>query len=70
LVAKGEIDLYPRLGAIGEWDLAAGQCILEEAGGYLRDLDNKPLRYNTEFSFKESGFFAVSDSHLASLCCG
>jgi len=33
LVAKGDADLYPRLGGTGEWDTAAGQCILEAAGG-------------------------------------
>ena len=31
-VAEGAADLYPRLGPTMEWDIAAGQCILEEAG--------------------------------------
>lgn len=33
LIAEGAIDVYPRLGPTSEWDTAAAQCILEEAGG-------------------------------------
>lgn len=33
LIAAGEGDLYARLGETNEWDTAAGQAILESAGG-------------------------------------
>ncbi|MDG2676929.1 3'(2'),5'-bisphosphate nucleotidase CysQ, partial [Vibrio parahaemolyticus] len=33
LVAEGAVDCYLRLGPTGEWDTAATQCIVEEAGG-------------------------------------
>ena len=45
LLARGEADLYPRFGRTMEWDTAAGQAILEAAGGHVRDLDGRALRY-------------------------
>lgn len=33
LVAEGAADVYPRLGRTMEWDTAAGQAVLEAAGG-------------------------------------
>lgn len=38
LVASGEADLYPRLGPTMEWDTAAGQAVLEGAGGTVLQL--------------------------------
>ena len=35
-VAEGAADLYPRLGRTMEWDTAAGQALLEAAGGHVR----------------------------------
>ncbi len=46
LVAEGTADVYPRLGTTMEWDTAAGQCILEQAGGRVTDLTGQPLTYN------------------------
>ena len=45
LLAAGEADLYPRLGRTMEWDTAAGQAVLEAAGGRVETLDGRPLRY-------------------------
>ena len=46
-VAEGLADVYPRLGPTMEWDTAAGQAIVEQAGGSLVQADSgKPLRYN------------------------
>lgn len=50
LVADGSADLYLRVGPTCEWDTAAGQCIVEEAGGKLSDYEGNPLRYNTQDS--------------------
>ena len=45
-LAMGEIDVYPRMVGTSEWDTAAGQAILEAAGGSLLDWETgKPLRY-------------------------
>lgn len=46
LVAEGRADIYPRFGPTSEWDTAAGQCILEAAGGKVLDTNGNPLRYN------------------------
>ena len=35
LVAEGKADLYPRFGPTSEWDTAAGQALLEAAGGHV-----------------------------------
>jgi len=37
LVAEGRADVYPCFGPTGEWDTAAAQCIVEEAGGKMVD---------------------------------
>jgi 3'(2'), 5'-bisphosphate nucleotidase len=47
LIADGSADLYPRLGGSCEWDIAAGQAIVEAAGGQVVSLaDGLALRYN------------------------
>jgi 3'(2'), 5'-bisphosphate nucleotidase len=45
LIAAGEADLYPRFGRTMEWDTAAGQAVLEAAGGSVATLDGAALRY-------------------------
>ena len=45
LIARGEADVYPRMRPTSEWDTAAGQAILECAGGAVIDLHGQPLRY-------------------------
>jgi len=62
LVAEGNADLYPRLGPTSEWDTAAAQCIVEEAGGQLTEMDLQPLRYNTKDSLLNPHFFVFGDS--------
>jgi 3'(2'), 5'-bisphosphate nucleotidase len=48
-VAEGKAHEYPRYGLTMEWDTAAGQCILEEAGSQLIDLQTgNPMVYNKE----------------------
>src|SRR5690606_4348274 len=47
LVADGSADLYPRLGGSNEWDIGAGQAVVEGAGGQVVSLeDGLALRYN------------------------
>ena len=60
-VAEGSLDLYPRHGPTSEWDTAAAQCILEEAGGWLMDWELRPLRYNCKPSLLNPSFLAVGD---------
>ena len=46
LLSDGRAQVYPRFGTTMEWDTAAGQCVLEQAGGSVRDLEGRPLVYN------------------------
>ncbi len=47
LVAEGKADIYPRLGRTMEWDTAAGQAVLEAAGGsVVVHPDGERLRYS------------------------
>ena len=44
-VATGEADFFPRMGPTCEWDIAAGEAILNAAGGVVTQLDGKPMVY-------------------------
>ncbi len=47
MVAEGKADLYPRFGPTMEWDIAAGNAIVVEAGGSVMNADtNEQLRFN------------------------
>ena len=61
LVAEGTADVYPRLGPTSEWDTAAGQCVLEQAGGAVLDFSGRPFRYNTRESLLNPDFIALGD---------
>ena len=45
LLAEGDADLYPRFTRTMEWDTAAGDAVLRNAGGMTLGLDGHPLRY-------------------------
>ena len=60
MVAEGKADLYYREGPTMEWDTAAGQAILEAAGGkvYIGDSEKEEFRYNKE-NLLNSGFLCL-----------
>jgi len=62
IVAEGGADIYPRLSPTSEWDTAAAQCVLEQAGGAVLTLDGAPLRYNTKDSLLNPDFLACGDA--------
>jgi 3'(2'), 5'-bisphosphate nucleotidase len=45
LLARGDADIYPQPGPTHEWDTAAGQAVLEAAGGTVLTRDGRPLAY-------------------------
>lgn len=56
-VAEGRADIYPRFGRTMEWDTAAGQAILEAAGGRVTTPEGTPFTYNKpDFA---NGFFVA-----------
>lgn len=60
-IAEGAADLYLRLGPTSEWDTAAAQCVLEQAGGGVIDLAGLPLRCNARESLLNGDFIAFGD---------
>jgi 3'(2'), 5'-bisphosphate nucleotidase len=60
LIAEGNAELYPRLGPTSEWDTAAGQAVLEAAGGQVTRMDGHRLRYNCRESLINGDFVAFS----------
>ena len=61
-LAAGAGDFYPRFSPCCEWDTAAGQALLEAAGGSLLGLDGQPLRYNCQDSLFSPNFYALGDA--------
>lgn len=60
-IARGLADVYVRFGQTSEWDTAAGQCIVEEAGGAVVDFSGNPLQYNRKSSLINPSFIAMGD---------
>lgn len=63
-IAGGHLDIYPRFGPTCEWDTAAGQAILEGAGGQVIDPRGRPLRYNVRDTLLNGDFIALGDASL------
>ena len=59
-LAEGLAHAYPKVGPTSEWDVAAGQIILEEVGGAVLDFEGNPLQYNAKESLENPHFLAVS----------
>ena len=58
LIAEGSADVYPRFGPTYEWDTAAGQAIVEAAGGKVAEVGSgRILRYNKQ-DLLNPGFIA------------
>jgi 3'(2'), 5'-bisphosphate nucleotidase len=64
VIARGDADLYLRLGPTSEWDTAAAQCVLEQAGGNLVDIEGHAFRYNTRDSLLNPEFIASGDPSI------
>ena len=67
LVARGDALLYPRFTPTCEWDIAAGQAILLQAGGTVLKLDGTPLNYGKSTdNFYNPYFVAAANREIAS----
>lgn len=63
-LALGKADAYPRFAPTMEWDIAAGQAILEALGGTIVEAEtNEPLKYNKE-NLRNPHFIAKSHALL------
>lgn len=63
LIAEGKADLYYRKKGTMEWDTAAGQAIVEAAGGLVTDISGNPLKYNKE-DFANPTFLCMASPHV------
>jgi 3'(2'), 5'-bisphosphate nucleotidase len=64
-LSMNQAQIYPRFAPTMEWDIAAGQAILEGIGGGVFDINTKlPLSYNKE-NLLNPHFLAVSDVNLS-----
>ncbi|GAB4491669.1 MAG: 3'(2'),5'-bisphosphate nucleotidase CysQ [Raineya sp.] len=54
LLAEGKADFYYRYSPTMEWDTAAGQILVEEAGGTMLDKTGKVFSYNKTSLLNES----------------
>ncbi len=69
LLARGDAQLYPRFTPTSEWDTAAGQAVLEAAGGVVWGLDGKALTCgHRDKSFLNGFFLAAASEALAHKC--
>jgi myo-inositol-1(or 4)-monophosphatase len=58
LTASGEADIFASLRPKNEWDICAGNCIINEAGGKLIDLYGEQRQYNKDDTLIEPGLIA------------
>ena len=57
LVAEGSADVYTRFGQTMEWDTAAGQAIVEAAGGEVSELSGLTELGRLRYGNADKGFF-------------
>jgi myo-inositol-1(or 4)-monophosphatase len=58
LTAAGKADVFASLRPKNEWDICAGNCIINESGGKLIDLNGNQRIYNSEKTLIEPGLIA------------
>jgi 3'(2'), 5'-bisphosphate nucleotidase len=63
-VAEGKADIYSRLGPTYQWDIAAGQAVVESAGGVVNDLSGSPLSYKFDPELKNPHFYCAGDKEF------
>lgn len=61
LVAENLADLYPRFGLTSLWDTAAAQCVVEEAGAQVLDLQGGRLGYQNSAQILNPHFIVGVD---------
>lgn len=63
VIAKGEADFYPRFGPTMGWDIAAGDAILNAAGGCVMAANGEPISYDIK-AMRNGPFLAIGDRDL------
>ena len=60
-VAEGKANIYSRLGPTYQWDIAAGQAVVEASGGLISSLDGQALTYDFISEKKNPLFYCSGD---------
>lgn len=63
-IAEGKADVFMRLGATGEWDTGASECIVNEAGGVIKAATFDPITYNERESVTNPDFVVLGDQRV------
>ncbi len=63
-IAEGKADFFMRLGVTGEWDTGASECIINEAGGRIVNVDFEPITYNQRESLENPNFMVLGDQSV------
>ena len=58
LTAVGKADVFATLRPKNEWDVCAGVCLINEAGGIVIDLNGNELEFNKKKTLIEPGIIA------------
>jgi 3'(2'), 5'-bisphosphate nucleotidase len=58
-IAEGSADIYPRHGPTMEWDVAAGQAVLEAAGGRFTKPEGEAFLYGKASEGFRNGWFVA-----------
>ncbi|WP_275069082.1 3'(2'),5'-bisphosphate nucleotidase CysQ [Pseudidiomarina sediminum] len=65
MIAEGQADCFLRVGPTGEWDTAAAEVIVGEAGGSIVSEHFEALTYNVEEQLGNPNFIIVGDPAVA-----
>ncbi|SFR53430.1 3'(2'), 5'-bisphosphate nucleotidase [Pseudidiomarina maritima] len=64
MIAEGRADCFLRVGPTGEWDTAAAEVIVGEAGGRIVSESFTPLTYNQEANLGNPNFIILGDPEV------
>jgi len=67
MIAEGKADLYPRFGPTSEWDTAAAQAVVEQAGGVVINRNLDRLLYNKKECILNSHFYVVGSNLISKM---
>jgi 3'(2'), 5'-bisphosphate nucleotidase len=61
MIAAGEADMFIRAGSVWDWDIAAGQAIIEAAGGVILNVEHQALVFGqADKGFRHPPFIAYA----------
>ena len=62
MVAANQVDMLASLKPKNEWDICAGHCLINEAGGKLLTIEGKEITYNNANTLISPGLVAGNES--------